>query len=140
MTDDQVNVVVQHLCEQLHLALRLKDSEAHPPNAKVIGFDSISVRTALLTGLRSAGVTIHREAAGRAKSRSGPKGRTRGRSPAPMSQLIQSRRFGPESTMSRPASTADLRESVAIFAFGPRADVTSKALPQIEKNISHQPD
>src|SRR6478672_1145556 len=24
MTDDQVNLVVQHLCEQLHLALRLK--------------------------------------------------------------------------------------------------------------------
>jgi len=39
MTDDQVNLVVQHLCEQLHLALRLKDSEAHPPNAKDIGFD-----------------------------------------------------------------------------------------------------
>ena len=32
MTDDQVNLVVQHLCEQLHLALRLKGSEAHPPN------------------------------------------------------------------------------------------------------------
>jgi hypothetical protein len=28
MTDDQVNLVVQHLCEQSHLALRLKDSEA----------------------------------------------------------------------------------------------------------------
>ena len=28
MTDDQTNLVVQHLCEQLHLALRLKDSEA----------------------------------------------------------------------------------------------------------------
>ena len=39
MTDDQVNLVVQHLCEQLHLALRLKGSEAHPPNAKDIGFD-----------------------------------------------------------------------------------------------------
>ena len=43
MTDDQVNLVVQHLCEQLHLALRLKDSEAHPPNAKDIGFDPASV-------------------------------------------------------------------------------------------------
>jgi hypothetical protein len=64
MTDDQVNLVVQHLCEQLHLALRLKDSEAHPPNAKDIGFDPASVRTVLLTGLRSAGVTIHHEAAG----------------------------------------------------------------------------
>ncbi len=39
MTGDQVNLVVQHLCEQLHLALRLKGSEAHPPNAKDIGFD-----------------------------------------------------------------------------------------------------
>jgi hypothetical protein len=64
MTDDQVNLSVQHLCEQLHLALRLKDSEAHPPNAKDIGFDPASVRTVLLTGLRSAGVTIHHEAAG----------------------------------------------------------------------------
>ena len=64
MTDDQVNLVVQHLCEQLHLALRLKDSEAHPPNAKDIGFDPASVRTVLLTGLRSSGVTIHHEAAG----------------------------------------------------------------------------
>ena len=64
MTDDQVNLVVQHLCEQLHLALRLKDSEAHPPNAKDIGFDPASVRTVLLTGLRSARVTIHHEAAG----------------------------------------------------------------------------
>ena len=64
MTDDQINLVVQHLCEQLHLALRLKGSEAHPPNAKDIGFDPASVRTVLLTGLRSAGVTIHHEAAG----------------------------------------------------------------------------
>ena len=64
MTDDQVNLVVQHLCEQLHLALRLKDSEAHPPNARDIVFDLASVRTVLLTGLRSAGVTIDHEAAG----------------------------------------------------------------------------
>ena len=64
MTDDQVNLVVQHLCEQLHLALRLKGSEAHPQNAKDIGFDPASVRTVLLTGLRSAGVvTIHHQAA-----------------------------------------------------------------------------
>jgi hypothetical protein len=46
------------------LALRLKDSEAHPPNARDIGFDLASVKTVLLTGLRSAGVTIHHEAAG----------------------------------------------------------------------------
>ena len=67
MTDDQVNLVVQHLCEQLHLALRLKGSEAHPANAKDIGFDPASVRTVFLTGLRSAGVTIHHEAAGASK-------------------------------------------------------------------------
>ncbi|WFU22785.1 hypothetical protein QA649_32555 [Bradyrhizobium sp. CB1717] len=62
MTDDQVNLVVRHLCEQLHLALRLKESEAHPPNARDIGFDPASVRTVLLAGLRSAGVTINHEA------------------------------------------------------------------------------
>ncbi|WP_271575317.1 hypothetical protein [Bradyrhizobium sp. CCBAU 11361] len=64
MNDDQVNRVVQHLCEHMHLALRLKDSEAHPPNAKDIGFDTASVRTVLLTGLRTAGVTVNHEAAG----------------------------------------------------------------------------
>jgi len=64
MTDDQVNRVVQHLCEQMHLALRLKDSEAHPPNAKDIGFDPAFVRTVLLTGLRTAGVAINHEATG----------------------------------------------------------------------------
>jgi hypothetical protein len=48
----------------LHLALRLKGSEAHPPNAKDIGFDPASVRTVLLTGLRSAGITIHHETSG----------------------------------------------------------------------------
>ena len=94
MTDDQVNLVVQHLCEQLHLALRLKGSEAHPPNAKDIGFDPASVRTVLLTGLRSRRVlrpTTRQP--GRAKSRRGPKRKTRDRSPAPMSQLGQSRHF-----------------------------------------------
>jgi hypothetical protein len=64
MTDDQINLVVQHLCEQLHLTLRLKGSEAHPPSAKDIGFDPASVRTVLLTALRSASVTIRHEAAG----------------------------------------------------------------------------
>jgi len=63
MTDEQVNLIVQRLCEQLHLALRLEGSEAHPPNAKGIGFDPASVRTVLLTSLRSAGVTIHHETA-----------------------------------------------------------------------------
>ena len=64
MTDGQVDRIVEHLCHQLHLAIRLKDSEAHPPNAKDIGFDPASVRTVLLTGLRSAAVTIHHEATG----------------------------------------------------------------------------
>jgi hypothetical protein len=41
----------------------LKDSEAHPPNAKDIGFDPAFVRTVLLTGLRTAGVAINHEAA-----------------------------------------------------------------------------
>jgi len=64
MTDEQVDRIVEHLCHQLHLAIRLKGSEAHPPNAREIAFDHSSVRTVLLTGLRSAGVTIHHEAAG----------------------------------------------------------------------------
>ena len=64
MTDEQLKHVVEHLCEHLHLAIRLKGSEAHPPNAKEIGFDSASVRTVLLTGLRAAGVTIHHEISG----------------------------------------------------------------------------
>ena len=58
MTDEQLKHIVEHLCEHLHLAIRLKGSEAHPPNAKELGFDSASVRTVLLTGLRAAGVTI----------------------------------------------------------------------------------
>jgi hypothetical protein len=58
MTNDQVNRVVQHLCEQLHVTIRLKGSEAHPPNAKDIGFDPASVNGVLRTGLRSAGVTV----------------------------------------------------------------------------------
>ena len=38
-------------------------------------------RTVLLTGLRSAGVTVHHEAAGRAKSRRGPKRKNVGQKP-----------------------------------------------------------
>ena len=63
MTDGRVNRLVEHLCQQLHLAIRLKGSEAHPLNAKEIGFDPTSVRTVLLTGLRGAGVTINDEVA-----------------------------------------------------------------------------
>ncbi len=61
MTDDQVNLVVQHLCEQLHLALRLKGSEAHPPNAKDIGFDPASVRTWPMTSGLPPGTDIARD-------------------------------------------------------------------------------
>jgi hypothetical protein len=64
MTEEQANRIVEHLCQHLHLAIRLKGSEAHPPNAKEIGFDPAAVRTVLLTGLRAVGVTIHHEAAG----------------------------------------------------------------------------
>ena len=64
MTDEQLKHIVEHLCEHLHLAIRLKGSEAHPPNAKELGFDSASARTVLLTGLRAAGVTIHHEISG----------------------------------------------------------------------------
>jgi len=55
MTDEQVNRIVQHLREQLHLAVRLKGTEAFPPNAKDLAFDAAIVRTVLLTGLRLAG-------------------------------------------------------------------------------------
>jgi hypothetical protein len=58
MTDDQINRIVQHLCQQLHLTIRLKGSEAHPPNAKDIEFDSASVNAVLRTGLKLAGVTV----------------------------------------------------------------------------------
>jgi hypothetical protein len=58
MTDDQINRIVQHLCQQLHLTIRLKGSEAHPANAKDIRFDSASVNAVLRTGLKLAGVTV----------------------------------------------------------------------------------
>jgi hypothetical protein len=44
MTDEQVDRIVEHLCQHLNLAMRLKGTEAHPPEAKDIGFDP-SVRT-----------------------------------------------------------------------------------------------
>jgi hypothetical protein len=46
-----------------HAAIRLKgtQSEVFPPN-KDLGFDPASVRTALLTGFRLAGITIHHPA------------------------------------------------------------------------------
>ncbi len=62
MTDEQVDRIVEHLCHQLHLAIRLKGSEAHPANAKDLGFDRVTVRTVLLSGLRLAGVSIQQAA------------------------------------------------------------------------------
>jgi len=64
MTNEQLDRIVEQLCHQLHLAIRLKGSEAHPPNAKEIGFDPAAVRTILLTGLRLAGITMRHEAGG----------------------------------------------------------------------------
>ncbi len=60
MTDDQVDRIVKHLCQQLHVTVRLKsaESEVHPPNLKDLSFDPASVRTILLTGLHWAGVTV----------------------------------------------------------------------------------
>jgi hypothetical protein len=59
MTEEQVNRAVRHLCAQLHVAVRLKGTEALPPNARDIGFDTASVKAVLLSGLRLAGVTVH---------------------------------------------------------------------------------
>jgi hypothetical protein len=56
MTNEQVDRVVQHLCEQLHVAIRLKGTEALPPNARDLAFDAAAVKTVLLSGLRLAGV------------------------------------------------------------------------------------
>jgi hypothetical protein len=61
MTDEQVNRAVQHLCEHLHVAVRLKGTEALPPNARDLGFDAAAVKTVLLSGLRLAGIQINEE-------------------------------------------------------------------------------
>ena len=60
MTDDQVNRIVEHLCQHLHVTVRLKGTqpEIHPPNLKDLGFDPASVRAILLTGLHWAGITV----------------------------------------------------------------------------------
>jgi hypothetical protein len=58
MTNEQVHRAVQHLCEQLHVAIRLKGTEALPPNARDFGFDVPAVKTVLLSGLRLAGVPM----------------------------------------------------------------------------------
>jgi hypothetical protein len=64
MTDDQVNRIVEHLCQHLHVTIRLKGAqpEVFPPNTKDLGFDPASVKTVLLTGLNAARVTIHHAA------------------------------------------------------------------------------
>jgi hypothetical protein len=69
VTDDQVNRIVEHLCKQLHVAIRLKDAqsevfppEVFPPNVKDLSFDPTFARTVLLTGLQLAGVMIHHAA------------------------------------------------------------------------------
>jgi hypothetical protein len=64
MTEEQVNRTVRHLCEQLHVAVRLKGTEALPPNARDIGFDTASVKTVLLSGLRLAGATVQKSIEG----------------------------------------------------------------------------
>jgi len=62
MTEQQVDRIAGYLREQLHLAIRLKGTEAFPPNAKDLGFDAAVVRTVLLNGLKMAGVTIRQAA------------------------------------------------------------------------------
>jgi hypothetical protein len=59
MTEEQVDRVVETLCEQLQAAIRLKGTqpEVPPPNVKDLGFDSAYVKTGLLTGLRAAGAS-----------------------------------------------------------------------------------
>ena len=60
MTNDKVNRIVEHLCQHLHVAIRLKGTppDVRPPNLKDLGFDPVSVRAVLLTGLHWASVTV----------------------------------------------------------------------------------
>ena len=65
MTDDQVNLVVQHLCEQLHLALRRGGQRGTSTKRQRYWIRSCLCKNCIArTGWRSAGVTIHHEAAG----------------------------------------------------------------------------
>ena len=50
MNEEQVNRVVRHLCEQLHVAVRPKGTEILPPTAGDIGFDTASIKIVLLSG------------------------------------------------------------------------------------------
>jgi hypothetical protein len=45
MTEEQVDRIVEHLCHTLQLAIRLRGSQAHPPNAREIALEHSSVRT-----------------------------------------------------------------------------------------------
>ena len=56
MTEEQTNRLVDHLCQQLHLAIGSKGSEAYPH--KEIGFDTASVNTVLRTGFKLVGVAV----------------------------------------------------------------------------------
>ena len=60
MTDDQVNRIVEHLCQHLHVAIRLKGTQpaVRPPNLKDLGLDPASAKTVLLAGLHWAGVAV----------------------------------------------------------------------------------
>jgi hypothetical protein len=58
VTQAQLEKIVGHLCNQLHLAIRLKGTEAFPPNVKELGFDPASVKTVFLTSLNLAGVSV----------------------------------------------------------------------------------
>ena len=64
MTEEQVDRVVETLCEQLQAAIRLKGTqpEVPPPNVRDLGFDSASVKTGLLTGLKVPGIKIRNPA------------------------------------------------------------------------------
>jgi hypothetical protein len=58
MTEKQVDRIVQHLCEHMHVAIRLKgNSPVAPPNLRELGFDPATVRTVFLTAVHSAGIS-----------------------------------------------------------------------------------
>jgi hypothetical protein len=61
VTKEQLNRTVQYLCQQLHVALRSKGTGTAPFNIENLGFDTGSVETVLLSGLRLAGVKIVEE-------------------------------------------------------------------------------
>ena len=70
MTDDQVNRIVEHLCQHLHVAIRLKGTqpEVRPPNLKDLDLNPASVKTVLLTGLPLGGRHSGREDRGKRRA------------------------------------------------------------------------